>query len=88
MAIRLRFIKGRMIALCAARSVAKAGDGYLDDAIHHALAEKFRADFASEGYNTLADKTDSDLREIEESNNPARTWWDGQYADRGPKDHV
>jgi len=47
--IRLRVIDGVTVALCAARSIPKAGDVYLDDAQHAALASKFAADFASEG---------------------------------------
>jgi hypothetical protein len=52
MAIRLRRVDGVLVALCAARSQEKLGDFYLDDAQHHALAEKFSADFQSEGFNT------------------------------------
>jgi hypothetical protein len=36
-----------LVALCAARSVEKPGDIYLDDAAHAALVRKFRDDFAS-----------------------------------------
>lgn len=49
MAIRIREVDGHTIAICAARSRAKAGDLYLDDNIHHALTTKFRLDFHSEG---------------------------------------
>lgn len=52
MSIRIRTVQGIRVALCAARSVEKPGDVYLDDADHHALAEKFSADFQSEGFNT------------------------------------
>lgn len=45
MAIRIRTINGVMVALCAARSVEKEGDIYLDDGIHHALSTKFALDF-------------------------------------------
>lgn len=45
MAIRIRKIGGRTIALCAARSVPQAGDTYLDDEVHHALTAKFARDF-------------------------------------------
>lgn len=81
MAIRLRIVDGTLIALCAARSVAKPDDVYLDDGQHHALAEKFAEDFGSEGYNTRAFYADAAaLRAREESNNPARDWWDSVYA--------
>jgi len=49
MAIRIRKIKGGLIALCAAEFVAQDGDLYLDDNIHHALSIKFHDDFVEEG---------------------------------------
>jgi len=49
MAIRIRNIKDRVVALCAALSHPKEGDIYLDDSDHHALTTKFGIDFASEG---------------------------------------
>lgn len=49
MSIRLRKVNGILIALCAARSVEKDGDIYLDDNAHHALAEKFARDYNKEG---------------------------------------
>lgn len=49
MAIRLRMIKGRYIALCAAKTKPEPGDVYLDDNMHHALSTKFAVDWVSEG---------------------------------------
>ncbi len=49
MAIRVREIEGRLVALCAAKSRPKPGDVYLHDGIHHALVLKFSGDFKSEG---------------------------------------
>lgn len=84
MSIRLRRVNGRLIAICAARSVEKPGDVYLDDEQHHALTGKFSEDFASEGYNTqVLDREDAALRAQEESNNPARDWWDSVYVPEG-----
>jgi hypothetical protein len=81
MAIRLRVVDGTLIAICAARSVEKPGDIYLDDGAHNALADKFMEDFASEGYNTKALYPEqARLRAQEESNNPGRTWWDSVYG--------
>lgn len=85
MAIRLRTIDGIKIAICAARSVPHTGDVYLDDADHHALAQKFIEDFMSEGLITetetgLIDPVAAALREQEETNNPARAWWDSVYV--------
>jgi hypothetical protein len=81
MAIRVRTVDGIMVAICAACSVEKPGDIYLDDAVHHALADKFAEDFGKEGYNTRSlcpDEAAARLRE--ESNNPAREWWDKTYG--------
>ena len=81
MAIRIRKIGDRTIAICAARSIPKEGDVYLDDAIHHALYEKFARDFKDEGIVDRAiDNTDLLLVEAEESNNKNREWWEQQYG--------
>lgn len=50
MAIRIRTINNKTIALCAAKSTPKDGDKYLDDASHHALTRKFEADFKRMGF--------------------------------------
>lgn len=50
MAIRIRRINGKTVALCAAESSEKPGDIYLDDNIHHALTVKFTKDFESMGF--------------------------------------
>lgn len=81
MAIRLRLVKNKWIALCAARSIPKEGDMYLDDNIHEALSNKFARD-----YNEMFDTNlpgiydDSDLVDQEESNNPNRDWWNKEYG--------
>jgi hypothetical protein len=74
MAIRIREVNGRLLALCAARSVPKEGDLYLHDGVHHALWAKFARD------QKLPWAEADALVEAEESNNPYRTWWDGQYG--------
>lgn len=40
MAIRIRTVDGVRVALCAAETDAAAGDIYLDDSDHYALAAK------------------------------------------------
>jgi len=50
MAIRIRTVSGKRVALCAAKSEALPGDVYLNDADHHALTEKFENDFNSMGF--------------------------------------
>ena len=50
MAIRIRKVNGKIIALCAAKSKPKEGDIYLDDGMHHALSIKFEHDFRSMGF--------------------------------------
>ena len=47
MAIRLRVLEGEMVALCAAKTDACAGDIYLGDREHYALACKFARDHLS-----------------------------------------
>ncbi len=80
MSIRLRIVDGTLVALCAARSIEKPGDVYLDDNQHHALASKFTEDFTSEGGLIAVDLEESALRQREESNNPSRAWWDRTYG--------
>ena len=85
MSIRLRIVNGRYLALCAARSVEKLGDIYLDDNWHSALAEKFSRDwddlFQKGGvYTTQFEDGTVDLIEQEESNNSNRSWWDCTYG--------
>ena len=52
MAIRLRTVGGKRVALCAAEFSAQAGDAYLDDADHYALAAKFSLDHHDEKIDT------------------------------------
>lgn len=69
MAIRIREIKGHIVALCAAKTKARKGDIYLDDGAHHALTTKFGVDWVSEGRLTedLADDIIKDLMLREET---------------------
>ena len=81
MSIRLRRVGGFLVALCAARSVAKDGDIYLDDNAHHALAEKFARDYNEEGrVMRVPDQMYASLAEQEESNNPNREEWEKLYG--------
>ena len=61
MAIRIRKIKGKTIAICAAISKAKEGDIYLDDNCHNALSNKFALDFESMGFLNELDITDKNI---------------------------
>ncbi|MES2359997.1 MAG: hypothetical protein V4529_16780 [Gemmatimonadota bacterium] len=81
MSIRLRVVDGVLVALCAARSVEKPGDVYLDDGQHYALAEKFWNDYPQCGI--APDATSLSLIEREESNNPNREEWDRTFASPG-----
>ena len=49
MAVRLRWIKNKLVAICAVRSEEKEGDVYLDDSQDHALRRKYIADYIREG---------------------------------------
>lgn len=81
MAIRIRRVNDCLIALCAARSVPKEGDIYLDDEVHGALSTKFALDFNSMYDGGLVyNETEAQLIEAEESNNPNRDWWDATYG--------
>ena len=80
MSIRLRLIEGRLVALCAARSVECQGDIYLDDDAHYALMQKFAADFGAQGVGVSVSSEYARLMEIGESDNPAREEWDREYA--------
>lgn len=85
MSIRIRKINGIAIALCAARSMPKEGDIYLDDAAHHALGKKFSRDYYEMyGYDLPYHDADLEIIEQEESNNPNRTWWDSVYRNKEP----
>ncbi len=68
MAIRIREIEGKTVALCAAKTKAKERDIYLNDCVHHALTTKFGVDWVSEGrlIEDLADETIKDLMLKEE----------------------
>lgn len=79
MAIRLRRTDDAgLIAICAARSVEKEGDIYLDDGAHMALAYKFWQDYPEVQIRPPAEVVAATERE--ESNNPARDGWDQVYA--------
>jgi hypothetical protein len=81
MAIRLRTVDGVRIAICAARSVPKPGDVYLDDAEHHALSVKFDLDYSGKRLGPIyAGSKEAKLIEQEESNNPNRDWWETVYG--------
>ena len=64
MAIRLRTVNGQRVALCAAKSTAKPGDLYLDDADHYALSQKYWRDYDE---IDIVDKEDIALAAQEES---------------------
>jgi hypothetical protein len=81
MSIRLRVVDGTLIALCAARSVPKLGDVYLDDGQHYALSEKFWRDYADEVAGLPQCAPDiAAVVEREESNNPNRDEWDRTFG--------
>ena len=51
MAMRLREIDGRWVAVCAAVTKPKIGDIYIDDAQAHAIRAKLSLDNLKDGYN-------------------------------------
>ena len=88
MAIRIRTVNGVTVALCAARSMPKPRDLYLDDAMHEALAQKFFRDYANtmgtsecvSHLENLIIERDARIVEKEESNNPNRDEWDKTFV--------
>jgi hypothetical protein len=50
MAIRIRTINNKTVALCAAKAAPEKGDIYINDSTHHALSRKFEADFKRMGF--------------------------------------
>lgn len=56
MAIRIRKVNSKYVALCAAKSEAEEGDIYLNDGMHTALSDKFTKDFESMGFLTPQNK--------------------------------
>lgn len=85
MSIRLRTMPdGLLVALCAARSIEKPGDVYLDDGAHSALAAKFEMDFAGEGISLSPQvQPYAEAIEREESSNPAREEWERVFGHPG-----
>ena len=71
MAIRIRVIDGKTVALNAALTNPMKGDIYLDDNIHHALSTKFGVDFKKMGFmeDDVADPIIKDLMISEEIKN-------------------
>lgn len=86
MAIRLRRTEKGLVALCAARSVPKDGDIYLDDEIHQSLSNKFARDYNEMfGTNLPGVYDDTEVAEREESNNTNRIEWDQWMASLVPE---
>lgn len=79
MALRIRMVNGvATVAVCAAKSIPKEGDIYLDDDQYHVVMNKFARDF-NEMYDLdLPVGTDEEVQLAlqEESNNRNRTKWD------------
>ena len=72
MAIRIRWINEKVIAVCAAKTSPQKDDLYIDDSAHHALTTKFSVDWVSEGIieieKDLADERVKELMLNEERN--------------------
>lgn len=81
MAIRIRVINGATVALCAARSMPKEGDIYLDDAVHEALSAKFAGDFnIAFDVDLPRNAANDEAIDQAESNNANRWAWDALYG--------
>lgn len=87
MAIRLRRVKGVLVALCAAETDPVRGDVYLDDSVHHALSAKYAQDWQGEmidwsypeEWAAMETQTRRDaqeeLRKWIEAGSPEPSWW-------------
>ena len=64
MAIRLRKVQDRWVALCAVESDQKEGDIYLDDSQDYALRIKFKMDYALEGIKELNKLRDLNMEQL------------------------
>lgn len=65
MAIRIRWIDGVTVALCAAKTSPVVGDIYLDDNAHYALSTKFHVDWVEEGVITIEeDLADEKIKKL------------------------
>jgi hypothetical protein len=49
MAMRIRVLRGRLVACCAAKTKEKLGDLYIDDGVDHAIRTKIYNDYVDEG---------------------------------------
>lgn len=67
MAIRLRMVRDKWVALCAVESDPKDGDIYLDDSKDCALRAKFKKDYISEGIEGLEDSRDLEREKLMDS---------------------
>jgi len=67
MAIRIRWINRRVVALCAAKTKPEPGDLYFDDVVDSALRKKFLEDYKKEGLiEVQAEPSEAELEEFVE----------------------
>lgn len=67
MAVRIRLVNaGRYVAFCAALTPPEPGDIYLTDSLDHALRNKYKLDYESEGLIKDA-LVDDEVRKIYEN---------------------
>ena len=64
MAIRLRKVQDRWVALCTVESDQKEGDIYLDDSQDYVLRIKFKMDYTLEGIKELEGLRDFSLEQF------------------------
>jgi len=57
MAMRIRTINGKVVAVCAAQHAPEHEDHYIDDEEDHAIREKIARDWSSEGIGLCRVKT-------------------------------
>ncbi len=71
MAMRLRKVHGIWIAMCAAKTIKKSDDVYIDDTQDHAIRAKISYDNRLEGLNVpVLDKKLDEIMKLEENRAP------------------
>ncbi len=76
MAIRLRTVEGRLIALCAAETDPIPGDVYLDDGQHYAIAAKFWRDYQGRTIDFTSEEDDrlAETQKIRDAETELNSW--------------
>ncbi len=86
MAIRMRRVGDRMIALCAAETDEMTDDIYLDDGLHYALAAKFASDWRGQtiDFEYTEEWALMETQKLRDARETLNKWIDEQEQDSPP----